>query len=65
MYLDNIPREMSKVIPKEAVSNYLNSLDSYRLLKLEKPEDVFYHTVRSIFDTRSLADTISIMEEFF
>ncbi|AAY60647.1 helix-turn-helix domain-containing protein (plasmid) [Bacillus cereus] len=54
-----------KVIPKEAVSNYLNSLDSYRLLKLEKPEDVFYHTVRSIFDTRSLADTISIMEEFF
>ncbi|MED3482297.1 DNA-binding protein, partial [Bacillus toyonensis] len=54
-----------KLIPKEAVNNYLNSLDSYRLLELEKPENVFYHTVRSIFNTPSLADTIFIMKEFF
>lgn len=54
-----------KIIPKEAINNYLNSTDSYRVLKLEQPVDVFRHTVRSAFSSSSLDATVSIMDEFF
>ncbi|MED2614690.1 DNA-binding protein [Bacillus thuringiensis] len=54
-----------KIIPKEAINNYLDSTDSYRVLKLEQPVDVFRHTVRSAFSSSPLDNTVSIMDEFF